>query len=369
MGIFKKISKRLLLIINSLLVLVFLVACISPYISPMEWPLFSLLGLAFPFLLFLVIIFGIGWLFLKKRWALISGIALALGFGEIQDFFAFRYPRPFVEAKNPQNIRVATWNVARFVELIKNNNKGSQTRYKMLQQIKETNADILCLQEFSTSINPDWYNNIVAVGQGLGYPFHYYSHEWDGNTFYNGSVIFSRYPIADTGMIRFPRPTLPEALVFVDIRKGKDLLRVYTAHLQSNQFKKQDLAKIEDLKNVKSPFFYNAFYVFRKLSTAIRHRSIQADIIGEVVHNSPYPVILCADLNDVPNSYCYKKVRQHLNDVFLKKGFGVGRTYNGISPTLRIDYIFTDGNYKIQQFKRVTTSYSDHYMLVCDLEL
>ncbi len=355
--------------INGAVVLLFLLAAISPLINPQDWPLFSLLGLAFPFLTFLVLVFGVAWLFIKRRWALVSAFALVLGFSKIQNIFAFKFPQPFKEAKKPEHIRVASWNVARFVELIRNNNKGSQTRHKMLQQIKEANADILCLQEFSTSINPEWYNNIEAVGKGLGYPFHFFSHEWDGTSFFKGSVIFSRYPIVDTGMIRFPRPTLPDALVFVDIRKGKDMLRVYTTHLQSNQFKKQDLAKIEDLKGVKSPFFYNAFYIFRKLSTAIRLRSTQADIVGNVIHNSPFPVILCADLNDVPTSYSYNMVRQHLNDVFLNKGFGLGRTYNSISPTLRIDYIFTDKSYKIHQFERITTRFSDHFMILCDLEL
>lgn len=356
------------MIINVVVALLFLLACINPRINPQNWPLVSLIGLAFPFLLLLLIAFLAWWLFIKRKWALIPAIAIVLGGGQISNFFAFNFWAGFEETKKENHIRVASWNVARFIEMIKNNNKGSQTRYKMLQQIKQVNADILCLQEFSSSINPDWYNNIVAVSRGLGYPYYYFSHDWDGDRLFNGNVIFSRFPIADTGMVRYPRPTLPEALVFVDIKRGDEQIRVYTTHLQSNQFRQSDISKIEELKGGKG-VFGNATHIFSKLATAIEHRGIQADVVSNITDNSPYPVILCGDLNDIPNSYIYRTVKGDLQDAFLKKGFGIGRTYNSISPTLRIDYIFADKRFKVDQFKRITTDYSDHYMIVTDVEI
>jgi endonuclease/exonuclease/phosphatase (EEP) superfamily protein YafD len=85
--------------------------------------------------------------------------------------------------------------------------------------------------------------------------------------------------------------------------------------------------------------------------------------------DSPYPVLFCGDLNDVPNSYTYSTVRGRMQDAFLKKGFGIGRTFSAISPTLRIDYIFADDHFKIKQFNRLVKHYSDHFMLVADIEL
>jgi endonuclease/exonuclease/phosphatase family metal-dependent hydrolase len=89
----------------------------------------------------------------------------------------------------------------------------------------------------------------------------------------------------------------------------------------------------------------------------------------EMMNLSPHPYLLCADLNDVPNSYTYFTVRGTKQDAFLKKGFGIGRTFSGLAPTLRIDYIFPDNNFRILQFNRITKRLSDHYMLVADLEL
>jgi endonuclease/exonuclease/phosphatase family metal-dependent hydrolase len=106
-----------------------------------------------------------------------------------------------------------------------------------------------------------------------------------------------------------------------------------------------------------------------KLKRGIVIRSIQADIIEEVRNNSPYPVLFTGDLNDVPNSYTYFKVRGELRDAFLEKGYGLGRTFRGLSPTLRIDYIFSDSRFSVAQFKREKKNYSDHYMLVADLQL
>lgn len=369
MGIFAKISNRVLFIINGIVVAVFLLACLNPYINPQHWPLFSIISLAFPFLLLLVLAFGIGWLFVKRKWALLSFIAIIIGGGAITDFFALKFYASFKEPKKERNIRIATWNVARFIEMIKNNNKGSQTRYKMLKQIKQINADILCFQEFTSSINPDWYNNIIAVSKGLNYPYFYFSHDRDGDRLFNGNVIFSRFPIVDTGMVRFPRPTLPEAIVFADIKVGKKLIRVHTAHLQSNQFRKEDISKIEELKGGKGNILENARYILSKLSVAISHRSIQADMINTIIGNSPYPVVFCGDMNDVPNSYTYKTIKGDLQDAYLKKGFAIGRTYTSLSPTLRIDYILADENFEIEQCKRITTKYSDHYMVVADVSL
>ncbi len=56
-------------------------------------------------------------------------------------------------------------------------------------------------------------------------------------------------------------------------------------------------------------------------------------------------------------------------DAWLNKGFGTGRTFKYISPTLRIDYIFYDSNFKNLQTGKIITSGSDHYGLVTDIVL
>jgi endonuclease/exonuclease/phosphatase family metal-dependent hydrolase len=354
---------------NIAVVLFFLLSCLAPYIDPRQAWFISFLGLGFPILLILVLVFLFSWLVMKPRYALISAFALIMGIQSIRVFFAINNPGAFHFKKDPGTIRIVSWNVARFVEMKRNNNKGSQVRLKMMDLIRQQDADILCFQEFFHSLDSQYYLNIDYIRDNLHYPYWYYSHDVDGDKHYTGSIIFSRYPIIDSAMIRYPRPTLPDALMHADIVVGKDTIRVYTTHLQSLQFGKQDYQRINQIEGGKDSLLTNSKNIVSKIRKGFVNRSIQANIIKQVLEDSPHPLIMCADLNDVPNSYTYFRIRGKLQDAFLAKGFGIGRTFTTLSPTLRIDYIFADANFRIKQFNRPVKNYSDHYMIVSDLEL
>jgi endonuclease/exonuclease/phosphatase family metal-dependent hydrolase len=340
----------------------------APYVNPFRWWFISWLGLIFPFLLLLLIVSVFFWTFFKPKYALIFFIVLLLGWKSISVFFAFHIPREFNYDKKPGSIRIVTWNVARFVEIMKNNNKGSQTRLKMMDLLKQQNADILCLQEFHTATRPDYYDNITYIQKELNYPYHYFSWDEDGVGIFYSSIIFSRIPIIDSGRTKFPQPALPESLLYADIKAGDDTVRIFTSHLQSVRFNKLDYDRIDRIKNYKDSIIPNSKNIFSKVRIGITYRSVQADLIKRMMNQSPHPVILCADFNDVPNSYTYFTVRGDLQDAFLLKGSGIGRTFTAISPTLRIDYILASDELSVLQFNRVTKKYSDHYMLVADLK-
>jgi endonuclease/exonuclease/phosphatase family metal-dependent hydrolase len=366
---FRIFTRRFFLICNIVWVLFFLLAALAPNLDPQRWWFLAFLGLIFPFLFLGNLCFLVGWLILRKRYALISAIALLLGFKSISVFFAFHPGSGFTEQKKEGDLRIATWNVARFIEMKRNHNKGSRTRLRMMEQIEAQNADVICMQEFFHSLAYDWYPNLTYISKNYNYPYYYFSHDVDGDNHFTGSVIFSRYPIIDSGLIRFPRPSLPEALMHADIKVNDDTIRVYTTHLQSVQFKKGDYQRIEEIKSGEDGLVGNSKTIFSKLRTGFANRKIQVDIINQVLNDSPYPVIFCADLNDVPNSYAYYQVKADMQDAFLQKGFGIGRTFNALSPTLRIDYILADDAFDIRQFKRIVRDYSDHYMLVADVRL
>src|SRR5690242_5796361 len=155
-------TKRFFIYTNIIVVFVFLLSCLVPYLNPQTWWFISFLGLAFPFLLVIVLFFLAGWLImLKPKLALISGLAFLASIPSIIVFFAFHRPGTFNYAKDTKTLRVVSWNVARFVELKHNNNKGSQIRMKMFDLIKQQNADVLCMQEFHTSTLPEFYDNIT----------------------------------------------------------------------------------------------------------------------------------------------------------------------------------------------------------------
>ena len=107
--------------------------------------------------------------------------------------------------------------------------------------------------------------------------------------------------------------------------------------------------------------------VIIKFKNAFLKRQVQADRVRAEIDKSPYPVIVCGDFNDVPNSYPYETIRKGLQDAFVKKGAGIGRTFSGISPTLRIDYIFVDRKFSVNQFIRIPKKLSDHFPIITDI--
>jgi endonuclease/exonuclease/phosphatase family metal-dependent hydrolase len=203
----------------------------------------------------------------------------------------------------------------------------------------------------------------------LRYPYFYFSFDEDGSKQYYSSIIFSRVPIIDSGIVYYPSPSLHEPLIHADIKFNADTVRIFTTHLQSVQLKKRDYERINEIKNYEDSIVSNSRTIFSKLKKAIERRSVQAKVIKDQLRQSTYPVIFCGDFNDVPNSYTYFTVRGNMQDAFLEKGSGIGRSFTSISPTLRIDYILTSKDFSVLQFDRNKRKYSDHYMLVADLKL
>ena len=362
------ITRRTLVVLNIITAVLYLLSCLAPYIKPGDSWLIAVLGLAFPFLLALLIGFIFLWLILKLRRVWYSIVVLLAGYKSINVFWAFNAPSGFQYQKKPGHIRIASWNVARFLEWKRNNNEKSLTRLKMLEQIQKQNPDILCLEEFFHSPDSVFYNNISEI-KAMGYPYYYFSYDPDGDYQYIGSAIFSKYPMLDTGLVRYFRPSMTEALVHADIKVNEDTIRVFSTHLQSVQFRQKDFEAINEIKSAEDSLIDNSKTVLAKLRKAIILRSSQADIARQIMDDSPYPSIFCGDLNDTPNSYTYFTIRGDMQDAFLQKGFGIGRTYSSLSPTLRIDYIFTDDQFSIKQFTRVVKYLSDHFMIMADVEL
>jgi endonuclease/exonuclease/phosphatase family metal-dependent hydrolase len=170
--------------------------------------------------------------------------------------------------------------------------------------------------------------------------------------------------------------THAEDPVAADILIGGDTIRVGTFHMQSYGFLHRDYQDLYRIKSQADTGLRASRNIYRKMRYAFTLRGMQADVIHEKISSSPYPVVLCGDLNDVPSSYSYVTIRGEFKDAFLEKGSGLGKTFmSGRSrflswlPTLRIDYIFVDPDLEVKQFRQVTKQLSDHRGLITDIEL
>jgi endonuclease/exonuclease/phosphatase family metal-dependent hydrolase len=374
MAILRNLTRRIFIIANIIVVFLFLLACTNPFLHPNTWWFISLLGLIFPLLLLLVILFLIFWLFSSKRyWAMLSLIVLIIGWQNIHAFFAFNILSSFNDQKADSSLRVITWNVRRFDEFT--TRKPGDHRIKMLDFLKEQNGDVLCMQEFFESHNPkEFASNIPFIQKQLNYPYYFFSYDYRryDDMYESGVIIFSKYPIIDSVQLHYKTNDnikATESLIGVDLNVNGKTIRVFTTHLQSVLFSNKEFRDLEIIKNVQDSTIEASKSIVKKLKRAYSFRGGQADIVREQLDKSPFPAIICGDFNDVPNSYTYFHIRGNFQDAFIKKGFGVGRSYVHISPTLRIDYILADKKFTVLQCKKFNLPYSDHHPVIADFQL
>lgn len=377
----RKITARIVLLVNILVILFFLFACLIPYLHPDKWWFTGFLGLLFPYILFILLLFLLFWLFVNPRRSLYTLVALLIGYSSIGKMLALNKQDDFELAKKPDQLRIMTWNVRYFVpftdKIFREENK--KNRDAILNEIKKLQPDVVCFQEFFTNGEINGLDNIKILSQDLGYPYHFFSRDqvhW--KTIVSGTAVFSKYPMIQSNLIKFPDKINKEAesTINTDIIFKGDTLRFFNIHLQSFRFMPQDYVDFGKIKNQQDSGLIASKNIFRKMQSTFLLHGLQADFISEKINNSPHPVIICGDLNDVPNSYAYSTIRGNRKDGFLEKGLGIGKTFNSASsrflgklPTLRIDYILTDPLMEIGQFTLINKKLSDHFALVADIKL
>jgi len=182
-----------------------------------------------------------------------------------------------------------------------------------------------------------------------------------------GTIIFSRYPIINRQRFTFAPYNYNSDFQYADIVRETDTIRVFNIHLQSLKFTDGSRAFIEDPSLESKQDIKRSKTVIVKFKQGLLLRQQQVDRIKEEIDKSPYPVILCGDFNDVPNSYAYQTIGENLQNTFAEKGSGLGRTYTSIAPTLRIDNIFVSDSFTVNQFVRLPVKLSDHYPIIADL--
>ena len=344
------ILRKLFLWTNILLVLVTLLAYLTPYLNPEYiWP-FTFLGLGYPYLLIVNILFILLWVFRKKWYFLISLVGLLIGWQHIQQHVNINFDSP-VSVKN--EIRILTYNV-KFLDYIfgKKNDKKAEARFLNFFRDPEL-PDIFCAQELS-------HRGFKFFKEELKYPY-------SKSIFHNYNVIFSKHPIVDSGDIHFDDTF--NSCGWADVNFKGRIYRVYSAHLQStkvsleanNLAERKELRDKENLSDIKS--------MAKKIKSSVQKRTKQAKLIVAHMEKSPHPIIFCGDFNDTPVSYTYQILSQNLKDTFREKGHGLATSFAGIIPALRIDYILTDPAIRILDHKTHKVNFSDHYPVSSRLAL
>jgi endonuclease/exonuclease/phosphatase family metal-dependent hydrolase len=374
---------KLFLCINIIIAVLFAVGCHAKCFDPVHWWFIGLLTLLSSYFLFILFIFFIGWLFVRPRWSLIFIVIVALNRGPILNIFPLRLPVAFELKKQDSSLRIMSWNVEQFE--IMHYSKNPELKQEMLNLINTYQPDIACFQEMVCADSPivmspgliTYYHKyglytLNGFIDSLRFPYHFYAYNPKEDFLYNehfGIVIFSKYPIIRKRIISYYPYDYNSIFEYVDILKGNDTIRVFNVHLQSLRFTPSNLHYIDSPSLSSQKDIQSSENILSKFKTGFLKRHTQAERIKAEVNKSPYPIILCGDFNDVPNSYAYETIGNGLQNAFVQKGSGIGRTFSGISTTLRIDNVFLDPRFTVQQFTRIHKRLSDHFPIITDVQL
>ena len=368
-GAFRNITRKLMVFVTLLCCVVYLLSCLTPFVSPDSWWPTGFLGITFPYIATLLVFVIIFWLIAKPRYVWLPLFVLLLGIKQLNVLFGIHFRSGFVAAKPQSSLRIVDWNVGNMYGLSNNKETRKHNRTEIAGAIVKLQPDIICLQEFNHSLTQGEEANNIGLFSSQ-YPYHYFSKDINRkNGFYQyGSIIFSKYPIVDTGKIKYPHYSY-ESLIYADIKTGDDTIRVYTSHLQSFKFSGEDYKDMNRVADPDEEALAASKTLISKMKIAFKRRALQADVVNAQINKVQRPSIMCGDFNDVPNSYTYFTIRGLRQDAFLQKDFGIGKSYNALAPTLRIDYILPDSSFQVQQFDMVDEDLSDHSMLVSDVKL
>lgn len=364
----RRFAKKFFIVLNCIIALFFIAGAYVKYFNPATWWFLGLFTFILAYLLLALVLFFIFWLFKKPFWCCISLITVIAGWQAVINIFPINFSSSFTLQKKPGSIRIMSWNVEQFNIL--HHKEHPEVKQEMFDLINKYDPDIACLQEVVAGDKKKGVNYFPDIQKALRFVDYFYSYslkdDFDKDHHF-GRIIFSKFPIINKQtVVNYPND-YNATFQYIDVLSGNDTIRVFNIHLQSLKFTKENLSYLDNAGLQSDSNIAESRSIISKIKTGFIKRSIQANFIKDEIDHSPYPVIICGDFNDVPNSYAYETVGAGLQNAFVKKGFGIARTFSTISPTLRIDNIFADKDFLVTQFIRVKKLLSDHFPIIADL--
>ena len=327
---------------------------LATLISPANAALPAFFGLAYPYLLFLNVVMVIVWAMFLKFEAFISAAVIVIGITHFSNYIKLSKSK----GDKSESFTVMSYNVHLFNLYESKNRRSSEN--DIMNLLKETDADIICLQE--VYILGDIAANERAIRASLGgkYSSHLKTIKLSGNRAF-GVMILSKYPIIERGEIVYPESS--SLTIYSDIVINQDTLRIYNCHLQSFNLGSLEKTLFEEIISDEEKM-NKVKGLLGSLKKGFVKRALQTQTLKEHINASKYPVIVTGDFNDTPVSYTYRSIRKGLNDSFVSSGHGAGFTYRGNYPPNRIDYILYDKRLINSHFEILKARYSDHYPII-----
>lgn len=235
--------------------------------------------------------------------------------------------------RNSQSLIVVSWNTDNY--RLKKSGFVESSEY-----IRKLHPDIICLQERPNSNLLNWSSFHSQ------FPEYKYSVKNSREDEVLNLAIFSKYPI--NGYREYYYPHSYNKTMRVDVKIGSKTIRLFNAHLQTTGI---EHGNTDTHNNLISRVCINAV-----------ERNRQVDQLIDAIDRSPYPVVLCGDLNDVYTGYPYRRLVTRLNDI--DSSFFPHSSYQMFGLCIKIDYILVSKQLKSGNYQLIGNQWSDHKIQV-----
>ncbi|MFW5766958.1 MAG: endonuclease/exonuclease/phosphatase family protein, partial [Bacteroidota bacterium] len=237
-----KIINLIIWILNWVAGLLLFISYLALYISPETSTLPAFLGLIYPLLLIMNIIFIVWWLFVRWKRLFFSLVIILLGFSHIGRTWQLK-GTSIPDKADASQIKVMSYNVQLLG--LYNWKENTNIRDSIVGFLADEQPDILCLQEyfFSESSNFETTRllrkslNAGNLHQGVAIEA--------VNKQKFGMASFLNYPIINKGEIQFDSSN--NLCIYTDFLWHGDTIRLYNIHLQSIHFNNDDYEDVDKL--------------------------------------------------------------------------------------------------------------------------
>ena len=344
---------------NIATVILMLLVGYSDHLNPTDHPMLSVVGMTFPIFLLINLAFLFFWLVFKwsRAWIPVAGFLLA--YVPISIYMPIHPTQDVPEGA----LKLVTYNVCSY---------GGNYKYddgfgKVLDYLKEQQADIVCIQE-----DCDSWRRYVLQEYGKTYAYNDTLVLAVNDQSFNALGIHTHYPILKRERIGYPSLANGSAAWWLKV--GSDTVIVVNNHFESCHLNTADRRQYRHIIKGEMPrdsLRTESQLLLVKLAEANAKRASQIRKVKEYVDSHPgYPVIVCGDFNDNPISYSRYMMSKGLTDCFAASGRGVGLSYNQKAFAFRIDHVFCSED--IQPYNCKIDSKmdaSDHYPVLCWLKI
>ncbi len=311
-----------------------LLSSLCPLVDPQEFALLSAFGVIHPFLIILQVVLLVILLLISSRLVWIPAIALLCAIPSLPRYFSWDSPRDDAEAQYD----ILSYNVGAV------NARSTSDIAALRSDLSSLSPDVVAFQECISAV-ADIMSDLPAYRYTYSHPL-------------PGPAIYSKYPIRASGEIPFASRV--NACIWTDIDLPEQRIRLYNLHLRSSHISQaaDELIGNNSLSNKEA--MDKSGLILRRFIGSSKIRAGEAQRVLDHSKETELPSIVCGDFNETPQSYTYSILAENRTDSYVERGRGLGISYQGRIPWLRIDYVLLPDSFSVLHHELQSWSHSDH---------